>query len=552
MSGKCWLRLQRPILATGLPGVQQTIGAPNLTKTRWGITPLRSAGSCGIRKMDLINRPFSSTPQPRNTAPRIHFVKDEAYLTVDINSSRTTFRVYEDRPVSNLFAALQEEDPSIKSIVVRDGTGVGSARWARSTIGSDILEVAMKKGEIAIELDGKPLTVQIQPLHERLEPLKHDILQLETELKPLEDRKFELDAAAEQRASLVSWLGLFWLCAQLGVMDVMEPISYVLSAATGIMAYWFFVLTRKEYTYEVLHEITVTSAQRDLYSRKQFDFARYSELKEKIRELNLKVEELHELQSSTRQQCPLSAIEDADSYTVNILLSKPKFDVPSNQFSIPNFSSDLKREDLFVPWPATFQTSSWFWHLLKVVFAQFVRSGGSIYVALDNPATVIDYQAYQKPKTVTPRDTDDPFPCSWIFDTNTIGGNVVSGQLARDGFDSDCTVTMLSSSELLFDLSAEFTSLDKDAVAPLRRMYIRAGALWYEDAAFSETGASFITVQAPDVIEVPNVDINAPLYVSSCSDLILDLSDTTGDLGRLFSSGSISFSTPAAVPSATQ
>ncbi|KAJ3097280.1 hypothetical protein HDU97_004965 [Phlyctochytrium planicorne] len=257
------------------------------------------------------------------------------------------------------------------------------------------------------------------------------------------------------------------------------------------------------------------------------------------------------VENSTFASCPLPAVEDADYYTVNILLSKPKFDVPSNKFSIPNFSSDLNREDLFVPLASNVSNS--FMVLApapKVVFAQFVESGGSIYVALDNPATVIDYQAYQKSKTVTPRDTEDPFPCSWIFDTNPIGGNVVPGKLARDGIDSDCTVTMLSSSELVLELSAEFTSQDKGAVAPLRRIYIRAGALWYEDAAFSETAASFVTVQAPDVIEVPNVDINAPLYVSSCSDLTLDLSDTTGDLGRLFSSGSISFSTPTAVPTA--
>ncbi|KAJ3400255.1 hypothetical protein HDV05_001192 [Chytridiales sp. JEL 0842] len=60
--------------------------------------------------------------------------------------------------------------------------------------------------------------------------------------------------------------------------DVMEPISYILSACTGIMAYWFFVITKREYTYETLHEITLTSAQQALYKKKGFDIQKYSDL----------------------------------------------------------------------------------------------------------------------------------------------------------------------------------------------------------------------------------------------------------------------------------
>ncbi|KAJ3213388.1 hypothetical protein HDU67_002920 [Dinochytrium kinnereticum] len=199
--------------------------------------------------------------QQNDDAPRIHFVKDEAYLTMDVGSAKTTFRVYEERPISNLLAALHEEDPALNVVSIRDGTGPDSARWARSTIGSDILEVAMKRGELALDLNGKTLAVQVQPLHERLEPLDREMLSIKEELQPLEERKLALDAAAERRASMVSWA----------------------------------VLTRKEYTYEVLHELTVSNSQRALYARKKFDFVRYSELKEKLRELDHKKEDLYEL-----------------------------------------------------------------------------------------------------------------------------------------------------------------------------------------------------------------------------------------------------------------
>ncbi|KAJ3213389.1 hypothetical protein HDU67_002921 [Dinochytrium kinnereticum] len=257
------------------------------------------------------------------------------------------------------------------------------------------------------------------------------------------------------------------------------------------------------------------------------------------------------VENSTYASCPLPEVEESSFYSVNVLFSKPKFNVPTNKLAIPEESSDLNRQDLFVPLAANASNS------LKVlapapraVYAEFLQSGGSIYVQLDNPATVIDFNAYQNSKVVNPRDIEEPFPCSWIFVPDPKGGNVVPGKLSRENKDDDCLVTMLSASELLLELSAEFTSADKDAVAPLRRIYIRSGALWYEGADFSETTSSFVTVQAPEEIETPVIEINAPLYVAACSDIVLDLSETTGHLGRLFTSGQISYSSPSPLPTA--
>ncbi|KAJ3112692.1 hypothetical protein HDU96_004289 [Phlyctochytrium bullatum] len=252
------------------------------------------------------------------------------------------------------------------------------------------------------------------------------------------------------------------------------------------------------------------------------------------------------VQNSTYATCPLPQVDDATVFSVNVLFSKPKFGAAESSDS----DESSTRESFYIPLGPnstnTFVVSA---PAPKIVYAQFLESGGAIYVELDQPADVIDSKQFTDSKVVVYRNVDEPFPCGWIFETNPKGGNVVPGKLARNGSETDCLVTVLSPYELLLELSSDFTSSDPDAVAPLRRLFVKGGSLWYQGAEFSETAPSFTTVQPPEEVDAPDVEINAPLFVAACSDIELDLSESSGNLGRLFRSGEISYSTTTPLPS---
>lgn len=50
------------------------------------------------------------------------------------------------------------------------------------------------------------------------------------------------------------------------------------TAGVGIIGYMFYVLTRRDYTYEMLNQITVTRRQKKLYDRANLDIHEYQRL----------------------------------------------------------------------------------------------------------------------------------------------------------------------------------------------------------------------------------------------------------------------------------
>jgi hypothetical protein len=125
-------------------------------------------------------------------------------------------QVQKKRPISNLLESLRDEDPSITSVILKDGAGPKASRWARATVAEDIVGVALKNGELILDLnEGQMISsINIQSLEERLKPIHEDIATLERDIKPLQDEKQLIDTAAQRRAVRMGWFGLVALCAQ--------------------------------------------------------------------------------------------------------------------------------------------------------------------------------------------------------------------------------------------------------------------------------------------------------------------------------------------------
>ncbi|KAI8809737.1 hypothetical protein BJ742DRAFT_803509 [Cladochytrium replicatum] len=260
-----------------------------------------------LAELDIQRKHFGSSSVPPSAS--ISYRQDGAFLTLahPTLASPYSFFISKSKPISHLLAQIQEEAPTIEHVAIYDveranpPDGVNRPlRWARATSAEDVLSVALHKGELLIELNDVQVPVKLPSLEERTQPLIDEIETVRKELAPLETRKVALDAAAQRSASRVTWFGLAALCAQFGLMarltwweyswDVMEPISYFLSAGTGILGYMFYIVTRKDYTYEAVKDLTITNRQQRLYQRNSFNLEAYRNLKAREGELVSRLE----------------------------------------------------------------------------------------------------------------------------------------------------------------------------------------------------------------------------------------------------------------------
>ena len=60
----------------------------------------------------------------------------------------------------------------------------------------------------------------------------------------------------------------------------------------GILGYAFYVVTRRDYTYEALEGHTVTRRQLALYKKNMFDYKHYFHLQDTIKEVEDEIEKI--------------------------------------------------------------------------------------------------------------------------------------------------------------------------------------------------------------------------------------------------------------------
>ncbi|KAJ3295644.1 hypothetical protein HDU76_006814, partial [Blyttiomyces sp. JEL0837] len=163
------------------------------------------------------------------------------------------FRIMEDKPIWTLLESIKAEDPQTTTLhfwETIEPTSDGNIRLAKSTISSDIINICIKRGGILLQRNDEFIKISPQSLEDRLKPLQVELEKVDLDIKPLVAKKKLLDAQALRSATMTNWAGFTALCAQFGIMarltwweyswDVMEPISYILSVGTGIIAYYFY------------------------------------------------------------------------------------------------------------------------------------------------------------------------------------------------------------------------------------------------------------------------------------------------------------------------
>ncbi|ORY05782.1 hypothetical protein K493DRAFT_33543 [Basidiobolus meristosporus CBS 931.73] len=211
-------------------------------------------------------------------------------------------------PVSTISQQIKEEYPEIEKVSIHEalhGLKIGDD-WTKSFQVDDLIRTATRgdaKGFLVL-VDNEKIFVKIPTFDERAAGLVRHHNYLLSRIDPMSTLKKTLDKQA-QTASLVLATGSFTgLVAYVAVMarltwwdygwDVMEPVAYFTSIGMGIVGYLYFLITKREYTYEALAHYAVSQRQMRLYIKHGLDINQYQSLVSEAKELERRIEDVRD------------------------------------------------------------------------------------------------------------------------------------------------------------------------------------------------------------------------------------------------------------------
>ncbi|XP_057338782.1 calcium uniporter protein, mitochondrial isoform X2 [Microplitis mediator] len=251
----------------------------------------------------------------------IDFHRGYPRITVPL-PSRKEKCIFTLKPITNTVGdfihMLKEEDRGIDRacITTLDGVRICSHNTIESLLDNDFrlvindvtydvsppekekysMETMQKLSDIQVTVSQLYETLQCTEYNSVLErEVIAELEQVMIELEPLELKKQTLEVAAERRANLHSWIGLVAMAVQFGILarltwweyswDIMEPVTYFVTYATGMLCYIYFIVTRQEY---MLPDVMNRRYLIALHKRAKavgLDLTRYNMLKDQAYEL---------------------------------------------------------------------------------------------------------------------------------------------------------------------------------------------------------------------------------------------------------------------------
>ncbi|ORX92541.1 hypothetical protein K493DRAFT_316541 [Basidiobolus meristosporus CBS 931.73] len=211
-------------------------------------------------------------------------------------------------PISTISQQIKEEYPEIKRVTIHEalyGLKVGED-WTCDYQVDDLVRAATCgeiKGFIVI-IDNEKVFVKIPTFEERAAGLVRQHNHLMSKIESMSTLKQSLDRQA-QTASIILATGSFTgLVTYIGVMarltwwdygwDVMEPVAYFTSIGMGIVGYLYFLITKREYTYEALAHYAVSQRQMKLYIKHGLDINQYQNLVNEAKKLERKIDKVRD------------------------------------------------------------------------------------------------------------------------------------------------------------------------------------------------------------------------------------------------------------------
>lgn len=258
------------------------------------------------------SKPAAKAVNGHNTTARLAFgLNLNSTLVLDLTLPNGTSTVFSVRPhvaLDTLIRQIKEEHPSIQHVAVfaAGESGAVGHKWARATCIDDVIREGLraKHRGFIIDLDGYKVNVEVPSFEERTAPLHVQLEQTKAQLAPLDELKTSLDTQANKTSDFIMNAGLAFLVVQWVALvrltwwesswDTMEPVCYFMSTANAILGYIWYIIFKKDYTYESLANITATKRQQKLYTRHGLNLVEWSNLKDKVTEIEAELESIRQ------------------------------------------------------------------------------------------------------------------------------------------------------------------------------------------------------------------------------------------------------------------
>jgi len=124
------------------------------------------------------------------------------------------------------------------------------------------------------------------------EKVQQQLVEYQKEFEALNAKKSELDRIAYRKADTIIGLLFGYLLLQGAFVarltwwelswDVMEPVTYMLTFATGVGGMAWFISNKAEYTYEGLRKALANKRKAKIYARNNFSIEHYHQLEQLI------------------------------------------------------------------------------------------------------------------------------------------------------------------------------------------------------------------------------------------------------------------------------
>nr|CAD7262814.1 unnamed protein product [Timema shepardi] len=219
----------------------------------------------------------------------VEYFRGLPQITVPLPSRKERCR-FTLRPISNtvgdFLEMLRHEDRGIDRVTVNTVGGIRIA--ASNTIESlmeDNFRLVVNDNEYFVETPKQERISKeelerlsdvrnlVNQLYEALNIEEHQLNkerllnkqleELNLELKPLEEKRNELDLLSNRRTNVLTWVGLGLMSVQFGILarltwweyswDIMEPITYFVTYGTAMAAYSYYVLTKQHQSSKTAH-----------------------------------------------------------------------------------------------------------------------------------------------------------------------------------------------------------------------------------------------------------------------------------------------------------
>ncbi|KAL0487886.1 calcium uniporter protein, mitochondrial [Acrasis kona] len=136
--------------------------------------------------------------------------------------------------------------------------------------------------------------LNVDILQKEIDKHTEELSAIEAKVAPLREVKRELDRKAKNRITAYLFGGLGYLLTQTFILakmtwidfgwDVVEPITYFFTFSVALIGYTYFLLVRREYSYDDVLQMMTDRRRRIEYKKNNFDYEAYAHLEREWRD----------------------------------------------------------------------------------------------------------------------------------------------------------------------------------------------------------------------------------------------------------------------------